>query len=126
MLGETKATSGFGVADLDAAREFYGGTLGLQIEVMNEEFGVAVLHLAGGYDVLMYRSPEMTPPSYTILNFEVDNVDAAVEDLTQRGITIERYPEFEHDEKGIVRGPGPHIAWFTDPSGNTLSVLQQP
>lgn len=126
MLGETKATSGFGVADMDAAREFYGGTLGLEIEVMNEEFGVAVLHLAGGYDVLMYRSAEMTPPSYTILNFEVDDVDAAVEDLTQRGITIERYPEFEHDEKGIVRGPGPHIAWFTDPSGNTLSVLQQP
>jgi predicted enzyme related to lactoylglutathione lyase len=126
MLGNTKATSGFGVEDLDAAREFYGKTLGLEVEVLNEEFGVAVLHLAGGYDVFMYRSAEMTPPSYTILNFEVDDVDAAVEDLTQRGVSIERYAEFEHDEKGIVRGPGPHIAWFTDPSGNTLSVLQQP
>jgi predicted enzyme related to lactoylglutathione lyase len=126
MLGSTKATSGFAVEDLDAAREFYGGTLGLEIEVMSEEFGVAALHLAGGYDVLMYRSAEMTPPSYTILNFEVDDVDAAVAGLGERGIGIERYPEFEHDEKGIVRGPGPQIAWFKDPSGNTLSVLQQP
>ena len=126
MLGNVKATSGFAVEDMDAAREFYGGTLGLEVEVMNEEFGVAALHLAGGYDVLMYRSPEMTPPSYTILNFEVDDVDAAVASLGERGVEIERYPEFEHDEKGIVRGPGPHIAWFKDPSGNTLSVLQQP
>lgn len=126
MLGSTKATSGFAVEDLDAAREFYGGTLGLEIEVMNEEFGVTALHLAGGYDVLMYRSAEMTPPSYTILNFEVDDVDAAVAALGERGVGIERYPEFEHDEKGIVRGPGPQIAWFKDPSGNTLSVLQQP
>jgi predicted enzyme related to lactoylglutathione lyase len=126
MLGNVKATSGFAVEDMDVAREFYGGTLGLQVEVLDEEFGVAVLHLASGYDVFMYRSAEMTPPSYTILNFEVDDVDAAVEGLGERGIAIERYPEFEHDEKGIVRGPGPHIAWFKDPSGNTLSVLQQP
>jgi len=126
MLGSVKATSGFAVEDLDAAREFYGRTLGLEVEVLDEQFGVAVLHLAGGYDVFMYRSAEMTPASYTILNFEVDDVDAAVAALGERGIAIERYPEFEHDEKGIVRGPGPHIAWFTDPSGNTLSVLQQP
>src|SRR5207253_11479302 len=126
MLGSVKATSGFAVEDLDAAREFYGRTLGLEVEVLDEQFGVAVLHLAGGYDVFMYRSAEMTPASYTILNFEVDDVDAAVAALGDRGIAIERYPEFEHDEKGIVRGPGPHIAWFTDPSGNTLSVLQQP
>jgi predicted enzyme related to lactoylglutathione lyase len=126
MLGNVKATSGFAVEDMDVAREFYGGTLGLEVEVMDEEFGVAALHLAGGYDVFMYRSAEMTPPSYTILNFEVDDVDAAVAELGERGIAIERYPEFEHDEKGIVRGPGPQIAWFKDPSGNTLSVLQQP
>jgi predicted enzyme related to lactoylglutathione lyase len=126
MLGDVKATSGFAVEDMDAARAFYEGTLGLRVEVLDEEFGVAVLHLAGGYDVFMYRSAEMTPPSYTILNFEVDDVDAAVAALGERGIGIERYPGFEHDEKGVVRGPGPHIAWFTDPSGNTLSVLQQP
>lgn len=126
MLGDVKATSGFAVEDMDAARAFYEGTLGLRVEVLDEEFGVAVLHLANGYDVFMYRSVEMTPPSYTILNFEVDDVDAAVAGLGERGIGIERYPEFEHDEKGIVRGPGPQIAWFTDPSGNTLSVLQQP
>jgi predicted enzyme related to lactoylglutathione lyase len=126
MLGVRKATSGFAVEDMDAARAFYEGALGVEVEVLDEQFGVAVLHLAGGYDVFMYVSAEMTPPSYTILNFEVDDVDAAVEDLTRRGIGIERYDEFEHDEKGIVRGPGPQIAWFTDPSGNTLSVLQQP
>lgn len=126
MLGNVKATSGFAVEDMEAAREFYGGTLGLAIEVMSEEHGVAALRLAGGYDVLMYRSPEMTPPSYTILNFEVDDVDAAVTALVERGIGIERYPDFDHDEQGIVRGPGPQIAWFKDPSGNTLSILQQP
>jgi len=126
MLENVKATGGFAVEDMDAAREFYGGTLGLEIELMSEEHGVAALHLAGGYDVLMYRSPEMTAPSYTILNFEVDDIDAAVAALGERGIEIERYPDFEHDEKGIVRGPGPRIAWFKDPSGNTLSVLQQP
>lgn len=126
MLGDVKATSGFAVKDMDAAREFYEGTLGLRVEVLDEQFGVSVLHLAGDYDVFVYLSAEMTPPSYTILNFEVDDVDAAVAALGERGVRFERYPDFEHDEKGIVRGPGPHIAWFTDPSGNTLSVLQQP
>ena len=126
MLGDVKATSGFAVEDMGTARSFYEETLGLRVEVLNEQFGVAVLHLANGYDVFMYFSAEMTPPSYTILNFEVDDIDAAVDDLTQRNVTIERYPDFEHDDKGIVRGPGPHIAWFKDPSGNTLSVLQQP
>ncbi len=126
MLGEAKATSGFAVKDLDAARGFYEGTLGLRVEVMNEQFGVTMLHLADGYDVLMYLSAEMTPPSYTILNFDVDDVDAAVDALGERGVEIERYPDFDHDEKGIVRGPGPQIAWFKDPSGNTLAVLQQP
>jgi catechol 2,3-dioxygenase-like lactoylglutathione lyase family enzyme len=126
MLGEAKATSGFAVRDMAAAREFYEGTLGLQVEVLDEQFGLTMLHLAGGYDVLMYLSAEMTPPSYTILNFEVDDVDAAVDALGKRGVEIERYPDFDHDEKGIVRGPGPQIAWFKDPSGNTLAVMQQP
>jgi predicted enzyme related to lactoylglutathione lyase len=126
MLGDKKATSGFAVKDLDAAREFYEGTLGLRIEVFSEEFGVTALKLAGGYDVLMYRSEEMTPPSYTILNFEVDDIDAAVEELGERGVSFQRYDGFDHDEKGIVRGPGPSIAWFEDPSGNVIAVMQQP
>jgi catechol 2,3-dioxygenase-like lactoylglutathione lyase family enzyme len=125
MLGESKATSGFAVKDMNRAREFYEGTLGLRVQVMDEENGVTMLHLAGGYDVLMYLSADMTPPSYTILNFEVDDIDAAVEGLGERGIQIQRYEGFDHDEKGIVRGPGPQIAWFEDPSGNVISVLQQ-
>lgn len=124
MLGENKGTSGFAVKDMGRAKEFYEGALGLRVEVLDEEHGVTMLHLGGGYDVLMYLSADMTPPSYTILNFEVDDIDAAVEQLGERGIEIERYQGFDHDEKGIVRGPGPQIAWFQDPSGNVLSVLQ--
>jgi len=125
MLGESKATSGFAVADMDRAKEFYEGTLGLRIEVLSEEFGVTALKLKGG-DVLMYLNAEMTPASYTMLNFEVDDVDAAVDELKGRGVEFEGYEGFEHDEKGIVRGPGPHIAWFEDPSGNVIAVMQQP
>jgi predicted enzyme related to lactoylglutathione lyase len=125
MLGENRATSGFAVRDMNSAREFYEGALGLRVEVLDEEHGVTVLHLAGGYDVLMYLSADMTPPSYTILNFEVGDIDSAVDQLGERGVAIERYEGFDHDEKGIVRGPGPQIAWFQDPSGNVLSVLQQ-
>jgi len=125
MLGDRKATSGFAVKDLDAAREFYEGTLGVEIEVLTEEFGVTALKLAGG-DVLMYANPEMTPASYTMLNFEVDDIDATVDGLAGRGVGFKRYDGFDHDEKGIVRGPGPQIAWFEDPSGNVIAVLQQP
>lgn len=125
MFGESKATSGFAVRDMGRAREFYEGTLGLRVEVLDEEHGLTKLHLASGYEVLMYLSADMTPPSYTILNFEVDDIDAAVEQLRERGVVIERYEGFDHDEKGIVRGPGPQIAWFKDPSGNVISVLRQ-
>jgi catechol 2,3-dioxygenase-like lactoylglutathione lyase family enzyme len=125
MLGESKATSGFAVNDMDRAREFYEGTLGLQVEVLDEEHGVTRLRLADGYEALMYLSAEMTPASYTMLNFEVGDIDAAVDELKARGVDIERYEGFDHDEKGIVRGPGPQIAWFKDPSGNVISVLQQ-
>lgn len=124
MLGDTKATSGFAVKDLDAAREFYEGTLGISIEVLTEEHGVTALKLNGG-DVLMYLNPEMTPASYTMLNFEVDDIDATVDALSERGVALQRYDGFDHDEKGVVRGPGPQIAWFEDPSGNVISVLQQ-
>jgi catechol 2,3-dioxygenase-like lactoylglutathione lyase family enzyme len=126
MLGSSKATSGFAVNDLKRAREFYEGTLGLEVEVLDQQYGVTRLKLAGGYDVLMYLSADMTPASYTMLNFEVDDIDAVVDELSGRGVVFERYEGFQHDEKGIVRSPGPQIAWFKDPSGNVLSVLQQP
>jgi catechol 2,3-dioxygenase-like lactoylglutathione lyase family enzyme len=126
MLSTSKATSGFAVNDLNKAREFYEGTLGLNVEVLDEEHGVTRLKLAEGCDVLMYLSADMTPASYTMLNFEVDDIDAAVDVLVERGVGFERYEGFDHDEKGIVRGAGPQIAWFEDPSGNILSVLQQP
>jgi len=125
MLGTSKATSGFAVSDLNAARDFYEGTLGLSVEVLSAEHGVTKLKLADECDVLMYLSADMRPASYTMLNFEVDDIDAAVDGLVERGVTIERYEGFSHDEKGIVRGPGPQIAWFKDPSGNVLAVMQQ-
>ncbi len=125
MLGDSKATSGFAVKDIGAAKEFYEGTLGLRVEVLDEEHGVTALKLAGGDDVFMYLNAEMTPASYTMLNFEVDDIDAAVDGLVERGVTIERYDGFDQDEKGVARGPGPQIAWFEDPSGNVIAVLQQ-
>ena len=126
MLGNNKAVSGFAVNDMKRAGEFYGGTLGLEVEELDQQHGVSRLRLADGYEVLMYLSADMTPASYTMLNFEVDDIDAVVGALSERGIVFERYEGFQHDEKGIVRGPGPQIAWFKDPSGNVLSVLQQP
>jgi predicted enzyme related to lactoylglutathione lyase len=125
MLAEAKATSGFAVPDTDEAKRFYGETLGVNVAVMDEENGVMALKLTGG-DVFIYRKPDFAPATYTILNFEVDDIDAAVDDLTSRGVSFERYDDFDQDEKGIMHGPGPHIAWFKDPAGNILSVLQQP
>lgn len=127
MLTDSKAISGFAVNDLRAAREFYEDTLGLRVEVLDQENGVTMLKLGGGGEALMYLSADMRPASYTMLNFEVDDIDAAVDDLIERGVAFERYEDFPQDEKGIVSGgPGPSIAWFKDPSGNVLAVLQQP
>jgi len=127
MLGANKATSGFAVKDLNRAREFYEGTLGLRVEVLDEEHGVAKLVPGDGAEVLMYLSADMQPASYTMLNFEVDDIDVAVDRLVESGVTFERYDDFPQDEKGIVRGgPGPDIAWFKDPSGNVISILRQP
>ncbi|HET9162560.1 MAG TPA: VOC family protein [Solirubrobacterales bacterium] len=125
MLADANATSGFAVPDTDQAKRFYGDTLGLEVAVMDEENGVMALKLEGG-DVLVYRKPDFQPANYTILNFEVDDIDSAVDGLAERGVSFERYDGFEQDEKGIMHGPGPHIAWFKDPAGNILSVLQQP
>lgn len=125
MLGASKATSGFAVNDLNKAREFYEGTLGLSVEVLDEEHGVTKLKLAEECDVLMYLSADMKPASYTMLNFEVDDIDAAVDALVERGVSFERYEDFPQDEKGVMRGAGPEIAWFKDPAGNVLAVMQQ-
>jgi catechol 2,3-dioxygenase-like lactoylglutathione lyase family enzyme len=125
MLTDAKAHSGFAVDDLQQAKTFYEDTLGLKTTVLDEENGLLTLHLAGGRDTLVYRKPDFTPATYTILNFEVDDIDEAVDELGARGVEFERYDGFDQDEKGIARGPGPSIAWFTDPAGNILSVLQQ-
>jgi predicted enzyme related to lactoylglutathione lyase len=124
MFTNTPAFSGFAVDDLDAARSFYGETLGLQ--VTDEEMGILTLHLAGDRPTMIYPKPDFTPATYTILNFQVDDVDAAVDELTARGVEFERYEGFEQDERGIARGNGPDIAWFKDPAGNILSVLKTP
>ena len=124
MLETSKAFSGFAVDDLDRAREFYGDTLGLEVEMI-EPPGLLSLRLAGGTVVLVYPKPDFTPATYTVLNFPVADVEAAVDELAGRGVAFERYEGFDQDEKGIARGPGPAIAWFTDPAGNILSVLEQ-
>ena len=120
MFADTKAFSGFAVPDIDQAREFYGSTLGIKV---TEEHGLLTLHLAGDRPTLIYPKPDHEPATYTILNFQVDDVEKAVDELTSRGVTIETYDGFDQDEKGIMRGQGPDIAWFKDPAGNVLSVL---
>jgi catechol 2,3-dioxygenase-like lactoylglutathione lyase family enzyme len=125
MFANTKAYSGFAVDDIEKAQEFYSGTLGLKTSMLDEENGLLVLHLAGDRDTLIYRKPDYAPATYTILNFPVDDVEQAVDELEARGVQFERYDGFEQDEKGISRGQGPAIAWFTDPAGNILSVLKE-
>jgi catechol 2,3-dioxygenase-like lactoylglutathione lyase family enzyme len=123
VFENTRAFSGFSVDDVPRARAFYGDTLGLDVSDQN---GLLNLHIAGDRDTLIYPKPDHTPASFTILNFPVDDIDAAVDELTARGVQFERYDEFDMDEKGIARGPqGPYIAWFRDPAGNILSVLQE-
>jgi catechol 2,3-dioxygenase-like lactoylglutathione lyase family enzyme len=124
MLGESKAFSGFAVPDVAKAKEFYGSTLGLKISESN---GLLTLHLAGGNNVLIYSKPNYTPATFTVLNFPVGNVDHAVDELSKRGVRFEIYdlPGIKTDEKGIMRGNGPTIAWFKDPAGNILSVIEQ-
>jgi catechol 2,3-dioxygenase-like lactoylglutathione lyase family enzyme len=125
MFANTKAYSGFAVDDLDKAREFYGETLGLKTSILDEENGLMQLDLAGDRATLVYLKPDLAPANYTILNFPVDDIDETVDELAERGVSFERYDGFEQDEKGIAHGPGPQIAWFKDPAGNILSVLQE-
>lgn len=124
MFADTKAFSSFAVDDVERAREFYAETLGLRVSEVDEEHGLLALHLAGDWDALIYPKPDHTPASFTVLNFSVEDIDEAVDALTQRGVRFERYDSFEQDEKDISR-EGPSIAWFTDPAGNVLSVLQE-
>ena len=123
VFANTKAFSGFAVDDVAKARDFYEGTLGLKT---TEAAGLLTLHLAGDRPTIVYPKPVHTPADYTILNFPVDDIDAAVDELTARGVTFERYDGLDQDERGIARGGGPYIAWFKDPAGNILSVLQEP
>jgi len=125
MLADTKAFSGFAVDDIDAAKHFYEETLGLRVSVLDEKNGLISLNLAGDRDTLVYAKPDFVPANYTILNFQVEDVDAAVEELSSRGVSFERYDGFGQDEKGIARDAGPAIAWFKDPAGNILSVLEE-
>jgi len=120
MLKDSKAFSGFSADDIPRAKQFYGETLGLNV---SEEMGGLILHLGGGVDVFVYPKENHVPATFTILNFPVEDVDAAVDRLTEAGVTFEHYEGFDQDEKGIARGgEGPTIAWFRDPAGNILSV----
>ena len=122
MFGKTNAFSGFSVDDVQAAKHFYGETLGLEV---SEAHGMLRLRLASGGEVIAYpKGDQHAPATFTILNFQVEDIDAAVDELTRRGVVFQRYPGLETDEKGVFRGGGPFIAWFTDPAGNILAVLQ--
>jgi catechol 2,3-dioxygenase-like lactoylglutathione lyase family enzyme len=122
MFAKTKAFSSFSVNDLAAAQRFYAETLGLDV---SDDNGMLWLHITGDRNILVYPKPDHTPASFTILNFPIDDIDHAVDELTRRGVRFERYDGIESNEKGIVRSAGgPPIAWFTDPAGNVLSVMQ--
>jgi catechol 2,3-dioxygenase-like lactoylglutathione lyase family enzyme len=121
MFANTEAFSGFAVDDIERAREFYGETLGIETSI---EHGLLTLHLAGERPTLVYPKPNHTPADYTILNFKVDEIEPAVDELAARGVQLERYDGMEQDERGIMRGGGPYIGWFKDPAGNVLAVLQ--
>jgi predicted enzyme related to lactoylglutathione lyase len=126
MFKNTKAFSGFSVNDMQKAKEFYNGTLG--IEVSENDMGIMTLKIAGGTDIIVYPKPNHEPATFTILNFAVADVDKAVDELTKAGVKFEHYDfgDIKTDEKGIMHGNGmgPDIAWFKDPAGNILSVLK--
>jgi predicted enzyme related to lactoylglutathione lyase len=124
MLKDSKAFSGFSAGDIPKVKEFYAGTLGLDV---SESHGLLTLHLAGGNNVLIYPKPNHVPATFTVLNFPVLDIDRAVDELTKRGVRFEQYdlPEIKTDKKGIKRGSGPTVAWFKDPAGNILSVIEE-
>jgi predicted enzyme related to lactoylglutathione lyase len=124
MLSESQAFSGFSAADIAEEKRFYSDVLGLGV---SEEYGMLHVHLGSGADVLIYPKADHVPATYTVLNFPVDNIEQTVDELAAKGVTFERYEQMasDTDERGIFRGGGPYIAWFTDPAGNVLSVLQE-
>jgi predicted enzyme related to lactoylglutathione lyase len=124
MLRDSKAFSGFSAGDIETAKRFYSETLGVDV---TESHGLLTLRLAGGNNVLIYPKPNHVPATFTVLNFPVKDVDVAVDELTKRGVRFEMYdlPDLKTDKKGIMRGNGPTIAWFKDPAGNILSVIEQ-
>ncbi|HUP55198.1 MAG TPA: VOC family protein [Methylomirabilota bacterium] len=127
MFQDSQAFSSFAVKDLDAAKRFYGETLGQ--DVQDGPMGVLELHLAGGTTAMVYPKPDHEPANFTVLNFAVEDIDAAVAKLTSAGVTMEQYgrEDMPQDDKGIARDPnGPAIAWFTDPSGNIIAVMKRP
>lgn len=122
MLKESKAFSGFSVDDTREAKEFYGGTLGLEV---SESHGMLTLHLGGGATVLCYPKRNHAPATFTVLNFPVDDIEETVDWLTKAGVHFEHYDgDLKTDKKGIFRGD-PLIAWFKDPAGNIVSVLEK-
>ena len=123
MLSAKTAFSGFSTNDIPKAKTFYADTLGLDV---TEENGMLTIKFPNGHTVLIYPKDDHEPATYTTLNFEVDDIDAAVDELVAKGVTFERYgPDFGQDERGIMRDQGPPIAWFKDPAGNILSVIEQ-
>jgi predicted enzyme related to lactoylglutathione lyase len=128
MLKNSKAFSSFAVRDLEAARKFYAQTLGVDVSDVPGMKGILQLSLAGGVKVMVNPKPDHAPAVFTVLNFPVDNVERAVDALVERGVKFEIYKDgpVKTNAKGIAsEGPGPKIAWFRDPSGNILSVLEQ-
>jgi catechol 2,3-dioxygenase-like lactoylglutathione lyase family enzyme len=123
MLTDSHAYSGFSSNNVPATKAFYADTLGLEV---TEENGMLTLHLAGGGTVLVYPKDDHQPATYTCLNFPVADIDATVDELTSLGVTFERYEGASQDERGVAREYGPPIAWFKDPAGNILSVIEEP
>jgi predicted enzyme related to lactoylglutathione lyase len=121
MLENCPAFSGYSADDIPRAMQFYGETLGLTV---SEDHGLMTLHLPGDRDTLIYPKERHEPATFTVLNFPVEDIERSVDDLVARGVEFERYEGMDQDARGISRGGGPLIAWFKDPAGNILSVLQ--
>lgn len=132
MLQKSKAFSSFSISDTEKAQEFYGETLGLDVSGVKgmEDYGLLELHFPNGQTVLMYPKENHEPATFTVLNFPVDNLDKTVDELTEKGVKFEHYDgEIKTDEKGIARSDspekGPNVAWFKDPAGNILAVMEE-
>ena len=124
MLADSKAFSGYSVDDLDKAEAFYGGMLGLSVD-RADEMPILRVRFAGDRHAIVYAKPDHQPATFTVLNFPVPDIDTVVDGLAARGVVFEHYDGFGQDEKGVMRGRGPLIAWFKDPAGNILSVVEE-